>query len=350
MSQTPFFSIGIPVYNTEKWVGRCLDTVLSQSFTDFEIVCVDDGSTDNSLEILNAYSKKDPRVKVFSRENGGSASSVRNAIIGLSQGVYIQFLDSDDELCEEALLDAYYSILKQNYPDLLQAGFIKNHWGKITYRLPAKPCLKKDFEEIEGRQLTKDEYAGYMFLRDEVIGMLASKFIKREFLNISGVRFNEKYYSREDGDFSFYLIRRADTVAVGDFYSYIYFLPREGSISTKESAKTVISTLRYYMDFYDDVSNWDIPDSLLKQIRQAQTGFFYDGRIKLMDVFYKGRSREECFKIIDGIDRVMGQMIKRLPVKGEGVKNRIIYTLFKVIGIKATMKMLYSYLRLRKVV
>ena len=350
MSQTPFFSVGIPVYNTAKWVGRCLDTVLSQSFTDFEVVCVDDGSTDDSLKILREYSRKDPRVKVFTRENGGSAASAKNAMIRLSSGRYLRSVDSDDEMCEDTLLNAYNAIVENNYPDILQAGFIKNHYGVVTNVLPDRPCLKEDFEKIEGRRLTKDEFAALMYLRDGTIGMVASKFIKREFLAMSGVAYNTKYYAREDGDLSYYLLRKADTIALGDFYCFIYWLPREGSVSTSRDAKTVASILRYYMDFYDDIANWNISPDILKRVREKQEEFFYITRSDLMQLFYKGYDQKTAFRIVEDTDRIMGEKIRHLPSKGEGLKNSVIYTLFRLIGIKSTMKMLYSYLRRRKVI
>jgi len=88
-------SIVIPVYNIEKYLPICLDSIINQTFTDFEVICVNDGSKDNSLKILEEYAKRDFRIKVISQENGGSGSARNNGLKN-AQGKYIQFLDGDD--------------------------------------------------------------------------------------------------------------------------------------------------------------------------------------------------------------------------------------------------------------
>lgn len=97
-----FFSVIIPVYNTEKYLRECLESVLSQGMDDVQVVCVNDGSTDGSLSILEEYRAKDSRVLVISQENRGQAAA-RNIGIKKAEGRYLLFLDSDDMYCENAL-------------------------------------------------------------------------------------------------------------------------------------------------------------------------------------------------------------------------------------------------------
>ncbi len=90
-------SIVIPVYNSERFLRQCLDSVLAQTYQELEIICVNDGSTDDSLKILNEYKEKDSRIRVFSKENEGKgAASARNLGLSYATGEFIQFLDSDD--------------------------------------------------------------------------------------------------------------------------------------------------------------------------------------------------------------------------------------------------------------
>ena len=96
------FSVIIPVYNVEKYLRECLDSVLNQTFTRFEVVCVNDGSTDNSLEILKGYAEKDSRIKIITQENQGQGVA-RNNAIEAAQGEYLVFVDPDDFLDSEAL-------------------------------------------------------------------------------------------------------------------------------------------------------------------------------------------------------------------------------------------------------
>ena len=88
-------SIIVPIYNVEKYLPRCIESILAQTFTDFELILVDDGSPDRCGEICDYYKKKDKRVKVIHKENGG-LSSARNAGINIAIGDYIGFVDSDD--------------------------------------------------------------------------------------------------------------------------------------------------------------------------------------------------------------------------------------------------------------
>ena len=91
----PKVSVIVPVYNSEKYLLKCLDTLIFQTYTNLEIICIDDGSTDMSLEILNKYASKDSRIKVLTQVNGG-ASLARNAGMKIATGDYISFIDSDD--------------------------------------------------------------------------------------------------------------------------------------------------------------------------------------------------------------------------------------------------------------
>ncbi|MBO5461462.1 MAG: glycosyltransferase family 2 protein, partial [Ruminococcus sp.] len=91
----PTVSIIVPVYNAEEYLRRCVDSILTQEYTDFELILVDDGSKDNSPSICDEYAKNDSRVHVIHKENTG-VSDTRNLAISMACGTYLQFLDSDD--------------------------------------------------------------------------------------------------------------------------------------------------------------------------------------------------------------------------------------------------------------
>ena len=97
MNITPKISVIVPVYNAEKYLHRCIDSILSQTFTDFELLLINDGSKDSSGAICDEYAAKDNRVRVFHKENGG-ASSARNLGLDNAKGEWIAFVDSDDLL------------------------------------------------------------------------------------------------------------------------------------------------------------------------------------------------------------------------------------------------------------
>ena len=109
-------SIVIPVYNIGKYLGTCLDSLINQTFEDFEAICVNDGSKDDSLKILEEYSKKDSRIKIITQENGGSGSA-RNNGLSLAQGKYVQFLDGDDYF-EPEMLEKLFNLAEKHQEDI----------------------------------------------------------------------------------------------------------------------------------------------------------------------------------------------------------------------------------------
>ena len=111
-------SVIIPVYNVEKYLAQCLDSVIAQSLREIEIICVNDGSKDGSRDILTAYAEKDKRILVLDKANGG-LSSARNAGFNVASGKYILFLDSDDFLYASDVLSALYQKAEDNFLEQL---------------------------------------------------------------------------------------------------------------------------------------------------------------------------------------------------------------------------------------
>lgn len=119
MNESPRISVIVPVYNAEKYLTQCVESILRQDFTDFELLLINDGSKDKSGLICDEYAQKDQRVKVFHKENSG-VSSTRNLGIDKAQGEYIAFIDSDDYVDSN-----YLSILTNVTADLIVTGYKK---------------------------------------------------------------------------------------------------------------------------------------------------------------------------------------------------------------------------------
>ena len=110
-------SVIVPVYNVEKYLDVCLDSLINQTFDDFEIICINDGSTDSCLNILRQYAKLDRRIKIFSQKNLG-LSAARNAGMKQANGEYIVFVDSDDFLSPVAL-EKMHTNMSENDTDFM---------------------------------------------------------------------------------------------------------------------------------------------------------------------------------------------------------------------------------------
>ena len=348
MNKQPFFTIGIPVYNTAKWVGDCIDSILTQNFDDFELICVDDGSTDNSVEILNSYAAKDSRIKVITRENDGP-STARNCILKEARGVYIYLIDSDDTMCPDVLPQAYAKIIEDNYPDILQLGLTKDHTFKgnrtVYDWMPQAPFTPSEYSDPP---LTIEEYAIQMWIDNKVRAEASSKFIRNEFVSRNGIAYQAVYYAREDADFAFRLLRKAKTVSILPISAFVYYLPREGSISTVFSYKTIKSIICHYDDFYNNLEFWDLSDKYraLAESKKAEIYSLY--RNYLFELVESGKSKEEIVRTARMVEKLAGRKIKKLPLpKGQ---SGIICLMFRIIGIENTISLLYTYLKSKGVI
>lgn len=122
-----FYSFIVPVYNTENYVGRCLDSILNQTYKNFEVICVDDGSTDDSLSILKSYEEKDSRVKVFSQKNSG-VSAARNLGLAESEGESISFVYIDIPMYYyyDRENSVVHTINQADVIDVIEKAYMKN--------------------------------------------------------------------------------------------------------------------------------------------------------------------------------------------------------------------------------
>ena len=147
----PKISVIVPVYNTEKYLPDCLNSVLQQTFSDWEAICVNDGSLDNCEKILTQYAQKDKRIRVFSQDNQG-VSAARNLALDHAKGDYICFLDSDDELAPTFLEKMYHQITTTS-SDLVSCDFQKK--GPFTNTQQNSNTVAVVYDDVFARFLLK---------------------------------------------------------------------------------------------------------------------------------------------------------------------------------------------------
>ncbi len=342
MKKQPFFTIGIPVYNTEKWIGECLDSILSQDFDDFEIVCVDDGSTDNSLQILNEYSAKDTRVKVLSRKNDGP-STARNAILYNASGKYILFADSDDKLNTNALSDAYRELTLNNYPDIMETGFVNIINGVKSIYQPSYPG-----DEYFSSLLSDDERAVKLCVEKKYIPYVPAKFICTDFLSSNGITFNSRYRIGEDCDFIFQIHRKTKNIIFSHILTSIHYSPREGSLTSSPSDRSIYTNLCYETDFYNDSKYMDLRPEYRKMLWDRFLVVIKEKRDYTLSILSGSVSKKDILNTVDMIEAFIKPYLKYLP-SANGY-NKIIFTLYKFIGIKFTINLLYTYLKFKGII
>lgn len=220
-------SVIVPVYNTEKYLRRCLDSILTQTFTDWECLVIDDGSTDTSPTICDEYANKDPRFKVFHKMNSGASAS-RNVGIDNARGEYIIFIDSDDWWQRNDCLKELATIAETNGADLVRGEYQKvDEEGNVIIAGKHKP-------DLEGKILSSYEMLNYG-IAGEFFGVL---FLFRR-KAIGNNRYDESMTFLEDMDFLVRIFRKSLKCIYAPlcFYSY---LKRDSSTSNVANVNNVI--------------------------------------------------------------------------------------------------------------
>ena len=229
-----FFSVIVPVYKVEEYLPKCIESVLSQSFSDFELILVDDGSPDSCPEICDEYKEKDERIKVIHKPNGGLASA-RRAGIKEAQGEYVFNLDSDD-LIEKDTLECAYNLIKETNCEIVSFAYrwVKN--GK-TVKI-TNDCLdeglysEKDIEKHIYPKLLMDKNM------EHVSYYLSGKAVKREFLTPHQLNVSEKISLGEDLCCVVPCYLNAKSVYISKKEAYLYTV-RETSLSKKFNTQQI---------------------------------------------------------------------------------------------------------------
>lgn len=253
---SPKISIIVPVYNAEKCLNRCIDSILSQSFSDFELLLIDDGSRDESGAICEEYSEKDKRVRVFHKENGG-VSSTRNVGLDKAIGEYLCFCDSDDYVDSDWL-----SNFTDYFPsEMIIQGF---KWQKEKdVRWSYVKNQSGTFGLIEALiSLYSLNNMGYLWCR----------CFKASIIKKYNIRFIETYQLREDYEFITSYCTHVTRVSLVSSCSYNYFMPnysgtKYNKVKIEEDIKCTLSILQNLFLIYEPNYHNDIVCSEINRLR-----------------------------------------------------------------------------------
>ena len=224
-------SIIVPVYNAEKYLNKCINSLLSQSFSDFELILVNDGSKDNSGHICDKFAETDNRIKVIHKENGG-VSSARNRGLDEAQGRYIMFCDSDDFVKKDfcaPLLE-----LADNDDDCLVLAGITEFWDNET----TKDILCPGLTFGENKNLTNKEFCDLyvdLNLHNQflLMNMPYNKLFSANIIKKHNLRFDTKIPYNEDFIFNLMYLDKVSTVKIHNNSIYNYYLDAPGSLCKK---------------------------------------------------------------------------------------------------------------------
>lgn len=247
----PTVSIIVPIYNAEKYLCRCIDSILNQEYTDFELLLVNDGSADSSGAICDSYAEKDSRIRVIHKENTGVSDS-RNLAIAQARGTYLQFLDSDDWITPDAT-KLLVRAAQEYHCDLVISDFYR----VVGERLSQKGDIEED------AVMTKEEFASHMMENpaDFYYGVLWNKLYRREIIEQNHLRMDTDISWCEDFMFNLEYIRHAEVFYALQAPIY-YYVKTKGSLvsqgaSISNTLKMKMMVFEYYNNFYKHVFDED---------------------------------------------------------------------------------------------
>ena len=306
------FSIIVPIYKVESYLNQCVDSILSQTFQDFEIVLVDDGSPDACPSICDEYAKKDPRIKVVHKENGG-LSDARNAGIAVASGEYFIFIDSDDYWDNSEALGEIQKLIVLNCPDMITWRFKKY--------LEDRDEIVRVGQSIEKNK--QDDFAELIRTRNFTVSS-CNKAIKKALFDEYELKFVKGMYS-EDIEWCARLLSVVKTIIPSNLDFYVY-RQRSGSI-THEIGKQNIHDVRSHILFIESLAQ-DEKCSNKDKMRILLAEEFCNFIVTL--TAYKDYKEEINFI----------KEKKHLLKWASSKKSKILKWLITFIGIKLTIKLI----------
>jgi glycosyltransferase involved in cell wall biosynthesis len=255
----PIISIIVPIYNAEKYLVRCIDSILNQSFTDFECILVNDGSTDNSALMCENYVKKDNRIVVIHKENGG-VSSARNVGLKTAKGEYVCFVDSDD-----MVKSTYVENLMVGDFDIVVTGCTHVYEKKIHTALP---------DSFETKNFSRIKLCFLDLERLILLNCVYLKKYKSQIIRQNDISFDVECSHGEDTLFVFSYLQYCKSIKVVNKSDYLHYVEIEGSLSKKILSLTV--NLNYAKRMY-----------CLRKKVYAIFGTTKQSQLKIIDIMFQ---------------------------------------------------------------
>lgn len=233
----PKLSIIIPVYNVEKYLPKCLGSILEQPFKDLEVICVNDGSTDDSLDVLQKIKKNDDRVVIIDKKNEGSGIA-RNIGLSTAQGEYVYFIDSDDWL-EDDVLARIIAKADELQTDILVFGGLSYYNGKGQNGAYSKNKLPKKYfgKVVSAKDIKKDIF--------KFPSTAWTKLYRRSFLIKNEIKFQNIRAGQDQLPF-FHSMITAERIAILPENIYCYQKNREGSVTSVKKKKSFSPIYVFY--------------------------------------------------------------------------------------------------------
>lgn len=338
-------SIVIPIYNVEKYINRCLDSLINQTYKNIEIICVNDGSKDNSLQILKEYQKKDNRIIIIDKMNAG-VSSARNDAIRKSTGSYITFVDADDWLELDAIESLYNTMREQNV-DVIRGNFFVNFNEE-------KNESTGELGELKNKKLLTNQSDFCEKVIDKLLDGRMQSFvwllmIKKECVYKTSL-FKENIHYMEDAIFYIEIMININSIYFLDKPLYHYFYNQSSCSKSKDFfIRNIFNVLEVDKYITEIIKNSKYNCNERLELRKAFNAKLIIGYIYVMYLQFNDKEilKQEIEKILENeeIYRLLASAnLKLLPQK---LKKYIEKILLKFM-LKRDYENLFRFFHLRR--
>lgn len=226
-------SVIVPVYNVEKYLEKCLNSIINQTYKNLEIICIDDGSPDNSIKILEKYQLKDKRIRVIRQENKGLGAT-RNIGINVATGTYISFIDSDDWI-ELDMFEKCIEVFKKYNVDLVDCS---TYYDSTINSQKVRDLRKLNYKnDYNGEEYFKLLVRNNLFSASSCNKVFKLKNIKRDNIYFPENKYNEDFY------FVFVYLILSKKIGIVEAPMYHYLISRENSITNKINQNDVVDSI-----------------------------------------------------------------------------------------------------------
>ena len=323
-------SVIIPVYNSEKYLSQCIESVLNQEFQDYEVILVDDEAKDSSPLICDEYAKKDKRVRVIHKKNGGTADS-RNVGLAVATGDYVTFMDNDDYWKSKTALKEIVEQLEQSKSDVLMYDTMEYWENTGKYVQSKRECKRAD---IIGK--SREKALETLIKKGVLYRAVWAKVIKKKLIDDNQLFF-EKGIRNEDTEWTAKLLLCAKTY---DWYEKVFYVYRKGTGNAQTDKKVKykeVNDLANICEKYISVSE-QIKDENLKKVFKSYLAYPYAvlvGQVQLLNK--EDRDRIQWKKIKENVSILAYDLdpnVKRVNFVYKILGYRLMAVLLKIYLLK----------------
>lgn len=332
-------SIIVPVYKVEKYLDRCVESLISQTYENIEIILVDDGSPDNSGKLCDEWANKDKRIRVIHKKNSG-VSATRNRGISESTGKYLVFVDSDDWLEQNAVELLYNKLIVENVDMVCGSYFINT--DETEKEIITRDLYKRNEKFFMNTEEFKDSILK-SFLNGKIPGYLWLFIIKKD-LVIGDKPFKEDISLAEDLIFLIEIFTRAQSIYFYDVSHYHYYINQNGLTRSATYYRKNIKNMPKLTKHFEEIieNNWN--DSDLIEIRRAASAKMVMSYIYAM---FKQTEEEEFRKVLSEIleDEEVNKLLKysNLILLDDGLKKYIERIFLKLLITNRHTLLIFLY-------